>query len=158
MIIIDLGSFIPIYEQIKAGFRRNVGLGVLKPGDDLPSIRELAETLLVNPNTVARSYRELEMEGLIVALTKQTAAIRARHGIEVVLSLCDEPDVPLPVKEALYRINQEALQNAIKHARPERLDVRLELGEGDCRSLTLEPHGDAYRRIVERLSERTRDP
>jgi len=39
----------------------------------------------------------------------------------------------------------------------ERLDVRLELGEGDCRSLTLEPHGDAYRRLVERLSERTRD-
>ena len=67
----------------------------------------------------------LEMEGLIVALTKQTAALRARHGVEVELHLCDEPDVPLPVKEALYRINQEAFQNAIEHARPERLDVRL---------------------------------
>jgi signal transduction histidine kinase len=77
----------------------------------------------------------LEMEGLVVALTKQTAAMQARHGVDVALNLCDEPDVPLPVKEALYRINQEALQNAIKHARPERLDVRLA-----CRldSLTLE--------------------
>jgi signal transduction histidine kinase len=40
--------------------------------------------------------------------------------------LCDEPDVPLETKETLYRIAQEALQNAVKHARPSRLDVRLE--------------------------------
>ena len=59
----------------------------------------------------------LEMEGLVVALTKQVEALRVRHGIEVELSLCDEPDVPLAVKEALYRIAQEALHNAVKHAR-----------------------------------------
>ena len=39
--------------------------------------------------------------------------------------MCDEPDVPLAVKEALYRIAQEALQNATRHARTNRLDVRL---------------------------------
>lgn len=66
MFKIDLESYIPIYEQIKSGFRRDVGWGVLKPEDDLPSIRELAEQLLVNPNTVARAYRDLEAEGLIV--------------------------------------------------------------------------------------------
>jgi signal transduction histidine kinase len=67
----------------------------------------------------------LEVEGLVAALNKQAAALRARHGIEVELGLCDEPDAPLAVKEALYRIAQEALQNAVKHARPNRLDVRL---------------------------------
>jgi len=67
----------------------------------------------------------LEMEGLVVALTKQTAATRASHSIEVEVSLCDEPEVPLAVKEALYRIAQEALQNAVKHARPARLEVHL---------------------------------
>ena len=67
----------------------------------------------------------LEMEGLVAALTKRTAALRASHGIEVALSACDEPEVPLPIKEALYRIAQEAMQNAVKHARPDRLDVRL---------------------------------
>jgi len=67
----------------------------------------------------------LAIEGLVVALGKHAAALRARHGIEVELALCDEPDVPLPVKEAIYRIAQEALQNAVKHARSERLDVRL---------------------------------
>ena len=58
----------------------------------------------------------LEMEGLVAALTKQIAALQVRHGIEVELNLCDEPDVPLAVKEAVYRIAQEALHNAVKHA------------------------------------------
>lgn len=67
----------------------------------------------------------LEMEGLVNALTKQTAALRARHNLEVELNVCEEPDVPLAVKEALYRIAQEALHNAVKHARSSRLDVCL---------------------------------
>lgn len=67
----------------------------------------------------------LEQEGLVAALTKQTDAIRVRYGIEVVLSVCDEPDLPLAIKEALYRIAQEALQNAIKHAQGDRLEVNL---------------------------------
>jgi len=71
----------------------------------------------------------LAIEGLVVALGKHAAALRARHGIEVELALCDEPDAPLPVKEAIYRIAQEALQNAVKHSRSERLDVRLRCGE-----------------------------
>ncbi len=67
----------------------------------------------------------LEREGLVAALARHADALRARHRIEVDLSLCEEPDVPLSVKEALYRIAQEALQNAVRHAHPDRLDVRL---------------------------------
>jgi signal transduction histidine kinase len=105
--------------------------------DALNYVLSLAHTGLMEMRALIFELRpeSLEMEGLVVALTKQSAAIRARHGIEVELHLCDEPDVPLPVKEALYRINQEALQNAIKHARPERLDVRLVCAPD---SLTLE--------------------
>ena len=66
------------------------------------------------------------MEGLVIALTRQVQALHARHGIEVELKLCEEPDAPYPVKEALYRIAQEALQNAVRNARPTRLEVRLE--------------------------------
>ena len=68
----------------------------------------------------------LEMEGLVAALTKQVEALRVRHGIEIELKLCAEPDVPYAVKEALYRIAQEALQNAIKHSRSSRLELHLE--------------------------------
>ncbi|MBM3306527.1 MAG: GntR family transcriptional regulator [Candidatus Aminicenantes bacterium] len=65
MIRLDTASFVPIYEQIKAGIRGRIALAALKPGDALPSIRDLAAELIVNPNTVARAYRELEQEGVI---------------------------------------------------------------------------------------------
>jgi PAS domain S-box-containing protein len=67
----------------------------------------------------------LAIEGLVVALSKQIAAIRVCYGIEVEMNVCNEPDVPLAVKEPLYRIAQEALQNAVKHSHANRLDVRF---------------------------------
>jgi PAS domain S-box-containing protein len=67
----------------------------------------------------------LELEGLVAAVTKQVEAIRSRHGITVELSICCEPEVSLAIKEALYRVTQEALQNAIKHAQANRLEVSL---------------------------------
>ena len=65
MIEIDTSSFIPFYEQIKLQIKTRISLGVVKPGEPLPSIRELATILIINPNTVARAYRELEREGFI---------------------------------------------------------------------------------------------
>ena len=68
----------------------------------------------------------LEMEGLVEALTKQVQALRARHGIEIDLKLCSEPDVPYAVKEALYRIAQEALNNIAKHSGASQASVSLD--------------------------------
>lgn len=65
MIKIDTASFIPIYEQIKRQIKNRILLGDLKDNEPLPSIRDLATMLIINPNTVARAYRELEMEGFI---------------------------------------------------------------------------------------------
>ena len=65
MITIDSTSFVPLYEQVKTGLRREIALGALKPGAALPSIRDLAARLLINPNTVARAYADLERERLI---------------------------------------------------------------------------------------------
>jgi GntR family transcriptional regulator len=65
MIKINTHSFTPIYQQIKNGIKKEVFSGQLKPQAPLPSIRELATELLVNPNTVARAYRDLETEGII---------------------------------------------------------------------------------------------
>lgn len=65
MMKIEPASFIPIYEQIKKEIKSRISLGSLKPNEALPSIRDLAAELVVNPNTVARAYRDLEQEGFI---------------------------------------------------------------------------------------------
>ncbi|WP_154540836.1 GntR family transcriptional regulator [Parafannyhessea umbonata] len=58
----------PIYQQVHDGFRRQILGGVLRPGDQLPSVRELSTRLAVNPNTVQRAYRELEQEGCVYSV------------------------------------------------------------------------------------------
>jgi len=58
-------SALPIYRQIADQIRWRVAAGVFAPGDRLPSVRELAAQLLVNPNTVAKVYRDLERDGLL---------------------------------------------------------------------------------------------
>lgn len=58
----------PIYEQVKDGFRRLILKGVLKADERMPSVRELATNLAINPNTIQRAYRELEQEGYICSV------------------------------------------------------------------------------------------
>lgn len=62
---LDFRSGVPIYEQIVAHVRRQIESGALKPGDQLPTVRQLALELRVNFNTVARAYRLLDEAGLI---------------------------------------------------------------------------------------------
>ncbi len=59
----------PIYEQIKDGIRRLLLSNAIKADEKLPSVRELASSLAINPNTIQRAYRELEAEGYVY--TKQ---------------------------------------------------------------------------------------
>jgi GntR family transcriptional regulator len=90
MITIDPQSPVPINDQIKAGIKGLVTKGLLRPGDALPSIRALAEQLLVNPNTIARAYRELSFEGLLESkrgegnYIAESAMRNARDGLEEV--------------------------------------------------------------------------
>lgn len=72
----------------------------------------------------------LEAEGVVSALTKLAAAVQARHSVQVETAFCDEPHTPLAVKEAIYRIAQEALHNMIKHANATRVEVALSQSEG----------------------------
>ena len=62
---VDPRSGVPIYLQIVEQVKRSVALGVVSPSEQLPTVKQLAADLVVNPNTVARAYRELERDGVI---------------------------------------------------------------------------------------------
>ena len=115
MIRVDATSFVPIYEQIKKEILRLVATGRLKVHDPLPSIRDLAAELIVNPNTVARAYRELEQDGLVSALKGRGSFVARRP----------EPGADKGVRAHLVRVMDEAVTEARKFG----------LGEGDIRAV-----------------------
>jgi GntR family transcriptional regulator len=64
---IDTSSRLPIYQQLVQQIREAIARGELKPEENLPSVRQLSRDLVINPNTVARAYNELERDGLLVS-------------------------------------------------------------------------------------------
>jgi PAS domain S-box-containing protein len=96
--------------------------------DPLDYVLSLADAGLAEMRALIFELRpeSLATEGLVAALDKQVAALRARHGIDVEATFCDEPAVPLELKEPIYRIAQEALHNTVKHARARHVTLRLE--------------------------------
>ena len=62
---LDLHSGVPVYRQIIDQVRGGLASGALEAGDQLPTVRQLAVDLAINPNTVVRAYRELELGGLL---------------------------------------------------------------------------------------------
>lgn len=62
----NASSGVPLYLQLIEQVKHAIEIGALKPGEQLPTIRDLAEDLVINPNTVVRAYRELQHEGVIV--------------------------------------------------------------------------------------------
>jgi GntR family transcriptional regulator len=73
-------SGVPMYLQLIEQVRHAIELGALRPGDQLPGIRKVAEDLVMNPNTVAKAYREMEHAGLVVLRHGAGAFVAANHG------------------------------------------------------------------------------
>jgi len=65
VINLDLRSSTPIYQQVVEQIKTAILRGTLDPGDRLPSVREMATTLTINPNTIQKAYQELERQGII---------------------------------------------------------------------------------------------
>ncbi len=99
--------------------------------DVLKYILTLAEAALTEMRALIFELRPdlLETEGLVWAIARQAEALQARRGLSVKTNLCDEIKAPIEVKEALYRIAQEAMQNAIKHANPSEIYLELSCSE-----------------------------
>jgi signal transduction histidine kinase len=116
-----------------------------KAAEPLDYILSLAEAGLAEMRALIFELRpeSLEVEGLTAALTKQAAAVQARHAIQVETQLCDEPQAPVEMKESLYRVAQEALQNVVKHAHASRIDLRLSQ-ESETLTLEVRDNGEGF--------------
>ena len=125
---VDPSSSTPVFEQITNALRYAIASGVYLQGEQLPSVRELAIDLLVNPNTVAKAYRELEREGLT----------RSRRGLGVFVS-----------KAAAKRCMAFRRDNVVERVRAA-LDeaVRSGLGPYEIEAIVREQLDNTLRRLA----------
>lgn len=82
MISLNYRDARPIYEQVKDGLRKLVVTGALQPGDKLPSVRSLASSLAINPNTIQRAYEALEREGYLYSVAGKGSFVARRNDVE----------------------------------------------------------------------------
>src|SRR5690348_7391139 len=104
---LETRSGVPTYLQLVQQVRQAVRLGILQPGDRLPTVKDVVAKLTINPNTVLRAYRELDLEGLV----------EARRGVGTFVAGDAAPLPPDDVKEL-----RTALQRWIERGRAAGLD------------------------------------
>ena len=121
---INSNDGVPIYLQIVNQVKYLVASGRLAPGEELPPIRLLAERLLVNPNTVARAYRELETAGVVVKrrtagtyVSQNGSPLDRRERLRILTERVDallaearQMDVPIDQVRELIRRRDQAMQ------------------------------------------------
>ena len=83
MLVINPRDARPIYVQIKEGLCRLILSGAMATGERLPSVRELASQLAINPNTIQRAYRELESDGFIYSVSGKGSFVAALQEVDV---------------------------------------------------------------------------
>ncbi len=127
--LIDFDLSRPIYQQIVEEVKRAVARGDLRPGDKLPSHRDLARQSKVNPNTVQHAYRQMEQENLVETLRGQGTFIR------------DDPDL-------VRRVREEMASEAISRFVREMESLGCSPGEIGERVLRLLPDLEERKRAL----------
>ncbi len=117
MFTVDPKSPLPIYEQLVAQIIRSIARGLLRSDEQMPSVRELAGTLLVNPNTVSRAYQELESRNFIVTMRGKGSFISDIPLHEVKKAAIQDPLIRLCSVADELSISNEELYQLILHIR-----------------------------------------
>ncbi len=102
---LDNASTVPVFQQLAEQIRAAIARGAVRPGDSLPSIRQMATEALINPNTVAKTYRDLEREGIL----------RTQRGLGVFVA-AGAPDLCHRERRAAIRRQLEAVLAAGRRA------------------------------------------
>ena len=109
----------PIYEQVRDALRQLILSGAIAPGEKLPSVRELAASLAINPNTIQRAYNELEGEGYIYSVPGKGSFAAANAAADS----ARRAELLTQVRELLSElrylgVSQQELLNLVKEASP----------------------------------------
>jgi GntR family transcriptional regulator len=104
---LDTRSGVPTYLQLVHQVKQAVQLGLLRPGDQLPKVKDVVAQLVINPNTVLKAYRELDLEGIVEGRRGQGTFVSAT--------------LPTPPLEN-HEVVQRALQKWVESARRAGLD------------------------------------
>lgn len=102
MISLNYRDARPIYEQVKDGLRHLVVTGAIQTGDRLPSVRALASSLAINPNTIQRAYNELEAEGYIYSVAGKGSFVSGTADADAVRRETLRADVKKLLNELRY--------------------------------------------------------
>lgn len=104
VLTVDPRSGVPIYLQVIEQIKRSVAIGVLGAGEQLPTVKQLALDLTINPNTVAKAYRELERDGVIETSPGRGSFVKSNGVAE-------------STKAAATDVARDALQAAVREAK-----------------------------------------
>ncbi|MDP9111384.1 MAG: GntR family transcriptional regulator [Candidatus Eremiobacteraeota bacterium] len=111
---VDPRSGVPIYHQLIEQVKRSVALGVLQGGEQLPTVKQLAVDLTINPNTVARAYRDLERDAIIETAPGRGSFIRkdgaAEHSRAAASDVANDVLVQAVREAKSIGLSREALQ------------------------------------------------
>ncbi len=110
MFTIDKNSSKPYYEQLILNIKHQVVTGLLQPGDRLPSVRELAKDLLMNPNTISKAYKVLETENVLITVKGKGTFVKSQENIPR-----DEMRI-IQLKQHFQELVIEALQLQVSEA------------------------------------------
>ena len=116
VLTVDPRSGVPIYLQVIEQVKRSVALGILAAGEQLPTVKQLALDLTINPNTVAKAYKELERDGVIETAAGKGSFVRSDGSVE-------------SVKSAASDVARDVIESAVREAKS------IGLGADDIRSL-----------------------
>ena len=116
VLTVDPRSGVPIYLQVIEQVKRSVALGVLAAGEQLPTVKQLALDLTINPNTVAKAYRELERDGVIETAPGRGSFVRTNGVAET-------------TKAAATDVVRDVIEGAVREAKS------MGLGADDIRTL-----------------------
>ncbi len=129
---LDGGSGVAAYMQVVHQVKQALRLGMLRPGDQLPTVRDVVAALAINPNTVLKAYRELEMEGLVTGRQGQgTFVLKSLAGP----ALVDHAELRIGLVEWLQRawtagMDDESIAALMATTLREQIITRTKRAEG----------------------------